>query len=56
MRAEFYRTRAAECEEAANTAADPKVRETYSELAKQWRELARQNEDHVGDHHHQDDD
>ncbi len=44
-RADNYLARATECEVAANSATDSKVRQTYEELARQWRDLARQIEE-----------
>jgi hypothetical protein len=41
-RAQEYRAKAAECEAIATITADPKIKATYSDLAKQWRDLARQ--------------
>jgi hypothetical protein len=41
-RAEQYRAQAAQCETAAAAAHDPKIKTTYADLAKQWRDLARQ--------------
>jgi hypothetical protein len=41
-RAEDYRERAAECEALAAVTADPKFKATYEDLAKRWRDLARQ--------------
>jgi hypothetical protein len=41
-RAEEYRARAAECEALAADVSDPKIKATYADLAKQWRDLARQ--------------
>ena len=43
-RAEACIARAAECERAAVAANDPKARNMYWDLAKQWRELAAQAE------------
>jgi hypothetical protein len=43
-RPERYRAKARECEVAAQKAKDPDVTETYSELARGWRELAEQIE------------
>ena len=39
-RAEACLAKAAECERAAVLASEPNIRATYSDLAKQWRELA----------------
>jgi hypothetical protein len=41
-RAEEYRALAAECEAMAAAAPDPKFKATYEDLAKRWRDLARQ--------------
>ena len=41
-RAEQYRAQATQCETAAAAAHDPKIKATYADLAKQWRDLARQ--------------
>jgi hypothetical protein len=41
-RADEYRERAAECEALAAVTADPKFKATYEDLAKRWRDLARQ--------------
>jgi hypothetical protein len=41
-RAEICRAKAAECETMAGTAQDPKVKETYRDLAARWRDMARQ--------------
>jgi hypothetical protein len=41
-RAEEYRVRAAECEALAADVSDSKIKATYADLAKQWRDLARQ--------------
>jgi hypothetical protein len=41
-RAEACLAKAAECERAAVLASDPKVRNMYSDLATQWRELVSQ--------------
>jgi hypothetical protein len=41
-RAKEYRARAAECEALAAVATDPKFKATYEDLAKRWRDLARQ--------------
>ena len=41
-RAVAYRARADECEALAADASDPKIKATYADLAKQWRDLARQ--------------
>jgi hypothetical protein len=38
-RAEDYRTRAAQCEERAKQARDPKVKRQFEELAHQWLEI-----------------
>lgn len=43
-RVEIYRARAAECEAAAAAATDLRTRMTFTELATQWRILARQTE------------
>lgn len=42
LRAGQYRAHAAECEAAALTAPDEKTRAIYLDLAKKWRDLARQ--------------
>ncbi|HWX83017.1 MAG TPA: hypothetical protein VNZ48_05385 [Xanthobacteraceae bacterium] len=41
-RAEEYRERASECEALAAVTADAKFKSTYEDLAKRWRDLARQ--------------
>lgn len=41
-RAEEYRERAAECEALAAGISDSKIKATYEDLAKRWRDLARQ--------------
>jgi|HubBroStandDraft_1064217.scaffolds.fasta_scaffold1280414_1 hypothetical protein len=41
-RAEEYRARAAECEALAADVFDSKIKATYADLTKQWRDLARQ--------------
>ena len=41
-RAEDYRARAAECEAMAAVSPDTKIKTTYEDLAKRWRDLARQ--------------
>jgi hypothetical protein len=41
-RAEIYRAHATECDAAAKTAPDEKTKTTYLDLAKRWRDLARQ--------------
>jgi hypothetical protein len=41
-RAETYRSRATACETAAILATDSKIKWSYWDLAKQWRDLARQ--------------
>lgn len=44
-RAEHYRAKVTECERAAQTApTDQPIAKSYSDLARQWRELARQVE------------
>jgi hypothetical protein len=43
-RAERYRQRAVECEQAAQTVRDSDTRTVYADLAHHWRELARQAE------------
>ena len=43
-RAEACLAKAAECDRAAVLAAEPNIRTTYSNLAKQWRECAAQVE------------
>jgi hypothetical protein len=40
LRSEIYRSRAVECEVAANKANDREAKHTYDELAKHWRKLA----------------
>ena len=42
LRAERYSEKAAHCEEAAQKVRDPETRTLYLDLARQWRELARQ--------------
>jgi hypothetical protein len=42
LRADQYREKAAECDAAAATAPDPKIKLVYDDLAKRWRDLARQ--------------
>jgi hypothetical protein len=44
LRAERYRVRAAECDQAAKKFSDPESRTLYLDLAQQWRDLARQVE------------
>jgi hypothetical protein len=44
LRAERYRVRAAECDQAAVKFSDPETRTLYLDLAHQWRDLARQAE------------
>lgn len=45
-RAEAYRSRARDCEAAANrVVADPQVRATYLEMAACWRRMAEQQEE-----------
>ena len=43
-RAQACLARAAECERGAVLATEPNIRTTYSDLAKQWRDLAAQIE------------
>jgi hypothetical protein len=42
LRAERYRTRAAECDQAAQELREPATKALYLDLARQWRNLARQ--------------
>jgi hypothetical protein len=44
LRAERYRRRAAECEQAAEKPMNPETKTVYLDLAHQWRDLARQTE------------
>jgi galactokinase len=44
LRLERYRRRAAECEHAAENFKDPATKALFWDLARQWRELARQTE------------
>ncbi len=41
-RSETYRAKAAECEQKARLARDPRVESDYADMARQWRELAEQ--------------
>jgi len=41
-RAEEYRAKAAECETMVAATPDPKIKAIYVDLAKRWRDLARQ--------------
>jgi hypothetical protein len=41
-RAEEYRAKAVECESIASTTSDLKIKAIYADLAKRWRDLARQ--------------
>jgi hypothetical protein len=41
-KAEEYRAKAAECDQRAASIRDAKVKAQYQELARQWRELAKQ--------------
>ena len=41
-RADQYRLKAAECERQAEEIKDPSIKQTLLNLAKQWRDLARQ--------------
>jgi hypothetical protein len=43
-RTEIYLARAAECEAAALAATDQKAKQLYTDLASQWRDLARRTE------------
>jgi len=43
-RAEYFRARAAECEEKAKAAKDPEAKRMLLEAAKHWREMADQSE------------
>jgi hypothetical protein len=43
-RADYYRTKANECEQKAKKARDPVVKRDFFELARQWREVAEQVE------------
>jgi hypothetical protein len=44
LRAQRYRVKATDCEQAAKKLTDPETRTLYLDLAQQWRELARQVE------------
>jgi hypothetical protein len=44
VRAERYRKKAAECEQAAQRLSDPATRSIYLDLVKHWKDLARQAE------------
>jgi hypothetical protein len=41
-RGDIFREKAAECEASAVTATTPETRDIYLDLAKKWRDLARQ--------------
>ena len=41
-RAEEYRAKAAQCEAIATATPDPKIKAVYADIAKRWRDLARQ--------------
>ena len=43
-RLEIYRSRAEQCEAVAAAATEPNARRTFTALAKEWRNLARQLE------------
>ena len=43
-RAERYKQRAADCDQVAQSLNDPKTKDLYLDLAKEWRNLARQAE------------
>jgi hypothetical protein len=43
-RAARFRAKAAECEQASTLASDRNVKQTYLDMAKQWRDLAEQVE------------
>ena len=43
-RATQFLERAADCEQRAEEARDPHIKRTYTDLAAQWRDLARQIE------------
>jgi hypothetical protein len=40
LRQEYYRLKAAQCERAGAEATEPGVRQTFADLAKQWRQMA----------------
>jgi hypothetical protein len=44
QRADYYRAKAAECEQKAEEARDLEVKCAFSELARQWKSLAEQAE------------
>lgn len=44
LRAERYRKRAAECELASEKSKEPATKALYLDLAREWRNLARQGE------------
>jgi hypothetical protein len=44
LRAERYRSRAAECEQTAEKVRDPATKALHLDLAREWRNLARQAE------------
>ncbi len=45
-KADYYRARAAECEEKVEAAMDIHAKEMFKEVARHWREMAAQAERH----------